>query len=96
MTTAPVPGAPPGTVVARAIDAVKVYGAGATAVRALDGVSVDFPAGRYTAIMGPSGSGKSTLMHCLAGLDKLTSGRVELGGQAPERAAGVVSMGSGV
>ena len=75
-------GTPHDTVVARAIDAVKVYGAGGTAVRALDGVSVEFPAGRYTAIMGPSGSGKSTLMHCLAGLDKLTSGKVELGGQA--------------
>ncbi|MFT2017636.1 ABC transporter ATP-binding protein [Streptomyces sp. 796.1] len=58
----------------RVVDAVKVYGAGDTEVRALDGVSVDFPAGRFTAIMGPSGSGKSTLMHCAAGLDTLTSG----------------------
>ncbi|MGH9178866.1 MAG: ABC transporter ATP-binding protein [Acidimicrobiales bacterium] len=74
--------APERTVVARAIDAVKVYGSGPTEVRALDGVSVGFPAQRYTAIMGPSGSGKSTLMHCLAGLDKLTSGRIELAGQA--------------
>ncbi len=64
---------------ARAIDATKVYGQGDTAVRALDGVSVAIPAGRFTAIMGPSGSGKSTLMHCLAGLDTLTSGRVLLG-----------------
>ncbi|MGH9187923.1 MAG: ABC transporter ATP-binding protein [Acidimicrobiales bacterium] len=69
------------TVVARAIEAVKIYGREATEVRALDGVSVDFPAGRYTAIMGPSGSGKSTLMHCVAGLDTLTSGRIELAGQ---------------
>jgi putative ABC transport system ATP-binding protein len=65
---------------ARAVDLVKVYGEGPTAVRALDGVSVDFPAGRFTAIMGPSGSGKSTFMHCLAGLDKVTSGQVYIGG----------------
>ncbi|GAA3244103.1 ABC transporter ATP-binding protein [Streptomyces sp. XM83C] len=65
---------------ARVVDAVKVYGAGDTAVRALDGVSVDFPAGRFTAIMGPSGSGKSTLMHCAAGLDTLTSGSAWIGG----------------
>jgi putative ABC transport system ATP-binding protein len=58
---------------------VKVYGAGATAVRALDGVTVELPAGRYTAVMGPSGSGKSTLMHCIAGLDELTSGHVYIG-----------------
>ncbi|MER6338075.1 ABC transporter ATP-binding protein [Streptomyces tendae] len=64
---------------ARVVDAVKVYGGGDTAVRALDGVSVDFPAGRFTAIMGPSGSGKSTLMHCAAGLDTLTSGTACIG-----------------
>ena len=59
---------------------MKVYGSGDTAVRALDDVSVEFPAGRFTAIMGPSGSGKSTLMHCLAGLDSLTSGQVLIDG----------------
>ncbi|MEV0737868.1 ABC transporter ATP-binding protein [Streptomyces sp. NPDC050549] len=64
---------------ARVVDAVKVYGVGDTAVRALDGVSVDFPACRFTAIMGPSGSGKSTLMHCAAGLDTLTSGAACIG-----------------
>jgi putative ABC transport system ATP-binding protein len=64
---------------ARAVDVVKVFGEGPTAVRALDGVSADFPTGRYTAIMGPSGSGKSTFMHCLAGLDKVTSGQVYIG-----------------
>jgi putative ABC transport system ATP-binding protein len=56
------------------------YGSGDTAVDALDGVSAGFERDRFTAIMGPSGSGKSTLMHILAGLDKPTSGRVELDG----------------
>ena len=59
---------------------VKVYGSGRTAVRALDGVTAAFAAGEFTAIMGPSGSGKSTLMHCLAGLDTVTSGSARLGG----------------
>jgi putative ABC transport system ATP-binding protein len=72
--------APPVTAVARALDAVKVYGKDDTEVRALDGVTVDFPTGRFTAIMGPSGSGKSTLMHCVAGLDTLTSGQVFIDG----------------
>jgi putative ABC transport system ATP-binding protein len=63
----------------RAVSASKVHGSGDTRVIALDDVSVDVPAGRFTAIMGPSGSGKSTLMHCLAGLDTLTSGQVWLG-----------------
>ncbi|NYD42991.1 ABC transporter ATP-binding protein [Nocardioides panaciterrulae] len=48
-------------------------------VHALDDVTVDFPAGAFTAIMGPSGSGKSTLMHCVAGLDTLTSGQAFVG-----------------
>jgi putative ABC transport system ATP-binding protein len=65
---------------ARAVTAVKVYGHGATTVRALDGVTLDLAAGFFTAIMGPSGSGKSTLLHCLAALDSLTSGQVFLGG----------------
>lgn len=76
---------------ARVVDAVKTYGRGDARVVALDGVSLDIPRGCFTAIMGPSGSGKSTLMHCLAGLDTLDSGRVELyrragidgGGAAP-------------
>src|SRR3954449_3669336 len=63
----------------RAIDLVKVYGTGDAAVRALDEVSVEFAAGRMTAIMGPSGSGKSTLMHCVAGLDSPSAGSVVLG-----------------
>ncbi|HVM52718.1 MAG TPA: ABC transporter ATP-binding protein [Acidimicrobiales bacterium] len=69
------------TAAARAVNAVKVYGSGQTEVRALDDVTADFDAGRFTAIMGPSGSGKSTLMHCLAGLDNLTAGEVWIGDQ---------------
>ena len=60
-------------------DGTKVYGSDDTEVRALDGVTVDFEQGKFTAIMGPSGSGKSTLMHCGAGLDDLTSGSVHIG-----------------
>ena len=64
---------------ARIEDGIKVYGTGDAEVRALDGVTRAFPAGRFTAIMGPSGSGKSTLMHCMAGLDRLTSGTTWIG-----------------
>ncbi|MEX2624436.1 MAG: ABC transporter ATP-binding protein [Acidimicrobiia bacterium] len=64
---------------ARAVEAVKIYGDGPGAVRALNGINLDLPAGQFTAIMGASGSGKSTLLHCLAGLDGLTSGRVMIG-----------------
>jgi putative ABC transport system ATP-binding protein len=64
---------------ARAVDATKRYGSGDTAVAALDGIDLEIPCGRMTAIMGPSGSGKSTLLHCLAGLDTLTAGEVYLG-----------------
>ena len=67
-------------VAARALDVWKVYGTGEAQVIALRGVSLDLERGRYTAIMGPSGSGKSTLMHCLAGLDTLTSGQALIGG----------------
>jgi putative ABC transport system ATP-binding protein len=66
---------------ARTVDAHKIYGKGTTEVRALDGVTVEFAAGRFTAIMGPSGSGKSTLLHCIAGLDSLTSGSAFIGDQ---------------
>ena len=58
----------------------KVYGRGSGAVKALDAVNVDIARARFTAIMGPSGSGKSTLMHCLAGLDSVTSGEIMLDG----------------
>jgi putative ABC transport system ATP-binding protein len=67
------------TPAARAVNAVKVYGHGETAVTALDGIDVGFAAGEFTAIMGASGSGKSTLLHCLAGLDRLTSGETFIG-----------------
>jgi len=78
MTTATT--AAPPAIAARAVDASKIYGKGDTEVRALDGVTVDFPAHHFTAIMGPSGSGKSTLMQCVAGLDTLTSGEVRVAG----------------
>jgi putative ABC transport system ATP-binding protein len=64
---------------ARAAEVWKVYGQGEASVQALRGVSADFDRGRFTAIMGPSGSGKSTLMHCLAGLDTVSSGTVFIG-----------------
>ena len=66
-------------VAARAVDLQKIYGQGDAAVQALRGVSVDFAAAEFTAIMGPSGSGKSTLLHCMAGLDTPTSGNVLIG-----------------
>ncbi len=68
------------SVIVSALDVDRVFGEGDAAVRALDGVTVDFPRGKFTAIMGPSGSGKSTLMHCLAGLDRPTSGTVVIDG----------------
>jgi putative ABC transport system ATP-binding protein len=66
--------------IVQAQDLRRRYGAGEAAVDALSGVTVDFPTGRFAAIMGPSGSGKSTLMHLLAGLDRPTSGTVSVGG----------------
>jgi putative ABC transport system ATP-binding protein len=66
-------------IAAEAVDVTKVYGAGTTAVKALKGVTVGFPASTFTAIMGPSGSGKSTLLNCLAGLDDVTSGKIYVG-----------------
>ena len=78
------------TLAARAEGVVKRHGSGPAAVTALDGVSIEIPAGSFTAVMGPSGSGKSTLLHCMAGLDKPDSGQVWVGGEEitsmPDRA----------
>jgi putative ABC transport system ATP-binding protein len=71
---------PTDTLAASARDLTRTYGKGDAAVHALRGVDLDLPAGRFTAIMGASGSGKSTLMHCLAGLDAPTGGRVSVAG----------------
>jgi putative ABC transport system ATP-binding protein len=82
LTAAPTAASPYETdvrIAARAVGATKAYGKGESTVLALDGVDVEFAAGRFTAIMGPSGSGKSTLMHALAGLDDLTDGLVYIG-----------------
>jgi putative ABC transport system ATP-binding protein len=70
-----------GAPAAHAVDLSKSYGKGDVAVRALDGVNVEFERGRFTAVMGPSGSGKSTLMQCMAGLDAPTSGQAFVGDQ---------------
>ena len=75
----PRPTARPAGAAARAVDLVKTYGKSDAVVRALDGVNVEFERGCFTAVMGPSGSGKSTLMHCMAGLDSVTSGQVFVG-----------------
>jgi putative ABC transport system ATP-binding protein len=88
--TAPPPTAvPQAAPAARVRDLTKVYGRGDAAVTALGGVSIEIPAGSFTAVMGPSGSGKSTLMHCMAGLDSVSGGQVWIGGQEigglPER-----------
>ena len=68
------------TIAASTTSATKVYGSGDDAVYALRDVTVDFYEGQFTAIMGPSGSGKSTLMHCIAGLDELSSGSAIIDG----------------
>jgi len=66
---------------ARAENLTKTYGCGPSAVTALAGVSIEIPAATFTSVMGPSGSGKSTLMHCMAGLDSVTSGQAWIGAQ---------------
>ena len=79
---------PRATVAVSTLNLIKTYGSGPQAVRAVDGISVAIATGSFTAIMGPSGSGKSTLMHCMAGLDTITDGRVFLGGQRDQPDAG--------
>ncbi len=82
MTHVPMQEAPSRVVTAaRAVDLEKIYGKGEAAVHALDGITVEFERGQFAAVMGPSGSGKSTLMHCMAGLDRPTSGRTFVGDQ---------------
>ncbi|GGK73028.1 ABC transporter ATP-binding protein [Mangrovihabitans endophyticus] len=68
------------TTAVRATGLTRIYGSEDAKVTALSDVSVEFERGQFTAIMGPSGSGKSTLMHCIAGLDQVTSGKVWIGG----------------
>ncbi len=78
----PMPTAPPDPSTlpaARADGLTKVYGKGDAIVRAVDGIDLELPRGEFTAVMGPSGSGKSTLMHCMAGLDRPTSGQAFIG-----------------
>jgi putative ABC transport system ATP-binding protein len=77
---APIAPADAGAAVA-AHNVTRRYGDGDSAVEAVRGVSLEVPAGQFTAIMGPSGSGKSTLMHLLAGLDRPSEGSVEIAGQ---------------
>jgi putative ABC transport system ATP-binding protein len=67
------------TAASRAVGISRIYGRGDTEVRALDEVTLGFPQGLFTAVMGPSGSGKTTLLHCMAGLDRVTSGKVWIG-----------------
>jgi putative ABC transport system ATP-binding protein len=82
MSVVSTPPAPTSTdIVVEGRNLTKVYGSGDAEVRALDGISIAFPRGQFTAVMGPSGSGKSTMMHCLAGLDTPTSGEVMIEGR---------------
>jgi putative ABC transport system ATP-binding protein len=80
MPATPLPEQPTSTPIVTARDVSRTFGTGEAAVNALCDVSLEFPRGKLTAIMGPSGSGKSTLMHILAGLDQPTSGTVTLDG----------------
>jgi len=79
LTDAAPPVQRPASPAAHAVELTKTYGTGQATVHALGGVNVTFERGRFTAVMGPSGSGKSTLMHCMAGLDRPTSGQSYVG-----------------
>ncbi len=65
-------------VIIKANELTKTYGEKETSVTALDNINIDFNEMQFTAIMGPSGSGKSTLLHCLAGLDRPSTGQIYL------------------
>jgi len=80
LTTAGLTEDTPAASAAHSVGLAKTYGVGQAAVHALAGITVRFDRGRFTAVMGPSGSGKSTLMHCMAGLDRPTSGQTFVGG----------------
>lgn len=73
--------APQGAPVVSLNNVYKIYRQGETEVRALDGIDLQIYFGQFTAIVGPSGSGKSTLLHCLAGLDSVTKGTVQVAGK---------------
>ena len=75
------PPKPPAPIVVEATDLAKVYGEGSTAVRALDGASLEVRRGEIVAIMGPSGSGKSTMLHLLGALETPSGGQISLGGE---------------
>ena len=82
-----------GSVAVSALNLTKTYGRGSGAVRALNGISINIRRGELTVLGGPAGGGKTTLVHCLAGLDKGTAGRVFIGGQEISQLRGALITG---